>query len=305
AVATNVALALVYALTGIATLSFGQTLGPDLSAVLWIGSGIALSTALLVPFKVWPGVAAGAFAATLWDGSPPTHAAATSLANAGEIVIAMKLLGRAGFNRRFGTVRDVLLLLGLACGLATALGALASVTSLVLTGGAPLSSFSRIWPMWWLTHGMGMLLVVPTTLIVRARGRELTRATLGESALILPAIAASGWLSFLAPPSSLMAEIFFLPFPLLLVAAVRGDALVAMFGGLVITVLAIAGALAFRGPFSTGSANGALFLTWSFVSVTIIATVIATAVVRERTLAQREVESGERRLRAVLEATSE
>ncbi|MEX2465354.1 MAG: response regulator [Gemmatimonadota bacterium] len=305
AITTNVVLAIVYAAAGAATLAFAHTVGPNLSSVLWIGSGIALAVALQVPYPVWPGVAVGAAIATLSDGSPWMHAAGTAVGNGGEIALGIFLLRRVGFNRRFGTARDVLLLVGLACGGSAALAALVSVTSLILTGGAPASEFVRIWLMWWLTHGMGMLVVVPPTLIVRARGLELSRATLGEAAILLPAIAAAAWISFLAPPTSLLAELFFLPFPLLLLGAVRGDALVATFGGLIVTVVAIIGALALRGPFSTGTPNEALFLTWAFAAVTIIATVIATAVVRERALAQRSVERGERRLRAVLEATSE
>ena len=305
AITTNLLLAAVYGAAGAATLAFGQTVGPNLSTMLWIGSGIALAVALLVPFPVWPGVALGAMVATLSEGSPMLHVVATGVANGGEVALAMFLLANAGFNRRFGTVRDVLLFVGLACGLAAAITALVSVASLILTGGAPPSAFGRIWPMWWLTHGMGMLLVVPLALIVRARGSELNHASPGEAFVLLSAIGVASWISFLAPPNSLRAEIFFLPFPLLILAAVRGDALVATLGGLTATALALVGALLARGPFSLGTSNEALFLTWSFASVTIIAAVTATAVVRERAFAQRELESGERRLRAVLEATSE
>ncbi|MEX2472903.1 MAG: response regulator [Gemmatimonadota bacterium] len=304
-ISTNLLLAAAYAAAGAATLAFGQTVGPNLSSMLWIGSGLALAVALLVPFPVWPGVALGAMLATASEGSPIVHVIATGIANGGEVALAMFLLGNAGFNRRFGTVRDVLLFLGLACGLAAAMAALVSVISLILTGGAPASVFGRIWAMWWLTHGLGMLLVVPLALIVRARGSELNHATRSEAFVLLTAIGVASWISFLAPPTSLRAEVFFLPFPLLILAAVRGDALVATLGGLIATVLALVGALLARGPFSLGTSNEALFLTWSFASVTITATVIATAVVRERALAQRELESGERRLRAVLEATSE
>lgn len=305
AIGTNLLLAAAYGGAGAATLAFGQTVGPNLSSMLWIGSGLALAVALLVPFAVWPGVALGAMVATASEGSPIAHVIATGVANGGEVALAMFLLGNAGFNRRFGTVRDVLLFLGLACGLAAAMAALVSVTALILTGGMPASAFGRIWPMWWLTHGLGMLLVVPLALIVRARGSELNHASAGEAFVLLSAVGVASWISFLAPPNSLRAEVFFLPFPLLLLAAVRGDALVATLGALIATVLALVGALVARGPFSLGTSNEALFLTWSFASVTITAAVIATAVVRERALAQRELESGERRLRAVLEATSE
>lgn len=305
AIATNVALATAYAVAGAATLMFGQTIGPNLSSVLWIASGIALATALLVPFPVWPGVAVGAMGATLSQSGQWVHVLATGVANGGEIALALWLLTHAGFNRRFGTVRDVAIFVGLACGVAAALAALVSVISLVATGGAPTSAFGRIWAMWWLTHGMGMLVVVPVTLIVRSRGGEVTRARWTEAVILLSAVTTVAWISFMAPAASLRSELFFLPFPLLLLAAVRGDALVATLGGLIVTILAIGGVLGLRGPFAVGTPNEALFLTWSFATVTIVATVIATATVRERTLAEREVQRGERRLRAVLEATSE
>jgi len=305
AIATNAVLALAYGATGTATLMLGQAIGPDLGSVLWIGSGIALAVALLVPFPVWPGVALGAMLTTVSQGNPAVHVLATGVANGGEIALAMWLLTNADFNRRFGTVRDVARFVGLACGVSAALAAVVSVTSLIATGGAPASAFGRIWAMWWLTHAMGMLVVVPVTLIFRSRGSELAQAGRGEALMLLTAAAVGAWISFTAPANSLRAELFFLPFPLLLMAAVRGDAFIATVGGLVVTLLAIAGLLGLRGPFAQGTPNEALFLTWSFATVTIVATVITTATVRARTLAQQEVYRGERRLRAVLEATSE
>src|SRR5690606_18628074 len=260
-VATNAGVGVVYAVAGIATLSFGKAVGPELSTVLWIGSGIALCMALLVPYPVWPGVGAGAFVATLSDGSPLVHGLVTAAANGGEIWLATTLLGQFRFSRRFSRVRDVLLFVGLACGLAAAIPALVSVTSLVATGGTPSSSFGRIWVMWWLTHGMGMLLVVPPTLIVRARRSELTDAGVRQAALILGGIAFVSWVSFLAPSASLRAELFFLPFLLLLLAAVRGNAVVASLGGFILTSMAIAGAFGLRGPFVSGGTNASHILT--------------------------------------------
>jgi PAS domain S-box-containing protein len=305
AVNTNIALAIAYAAAGTATLAFGAALGPDLSTMLWIGSGIALAAALLAPFPVWPGVVAGAMAVTLWEGAPLGHVLATGVANGGEVAVAVRLLRNAGFDRAFGTVRDVLLFVGLACGLAAAVAAVVSVASLIVAGGANPSAFGRIWPMWWLTHGMGMLVVVPVSLIVWSGRLAATRTRLGEGAIYLAVIAVAASISFLAPANSLRAELFFLPLPVLLLSAVRGDQLVATLGGLITTSLAIVGALVARGPFSAGTNIETLFLTWSFTAVSIIATVIATAVVRERRLAQTELESGERRLRTVLEATTD
>ncbi len=304
-VTTNIAVAVAYGAAGTATLAFGDAVGPDLSTMLWIGSGIALAVALLVPFPVWPGVMVGAMAVTVSEGAPVAHVLATGAANAAEIGVAVLLLRKAHFRRSFGTVRDVLLFVALACGLTAALAALVSVASLILTGGAPASAFTQIWVRWWLTHGMGMLVVVPLTLIVRGGRRAPIRSSIGEGAAYLLAITVAASISFLAPPNSLRAELFFLPLPVLLLSAVRGDQLVATLGGLISTLWAIVGALVARGPFSVGEDNETLFLTWSFAAVPIIATVIATTLVRERKLAQTEVESGERRLRAVLEATNE
>lgn len=302
---TNIAVAVAYVLTGTATLRFEQSVGPNLSSMLWLPSGIALVWALRERFTLLPGIALGAALTTLFEGSPWIHVLATGTANSVEIGVALALLTGAGFDRRFTSVRDVILLVVLACGLAAAAAAALSVTSLVGTGGAPPDAFGRIWLMWWLTHAMGMLLIVPTTLIVRQRAPVFTRTSIAEAAILLPAITASAWIAFMAPSTSLRAELFFLPFPLILLGAVRGDGLIAPLGGLAVTAIAIVGSLTFRGPFSQGTPNEALFLTWSFVSVTIVSTVIASAVVHERARAQEEVASGQRRLEAVLEATNE
>ena len=66
--ATNLALALAYALLGQATLALGETGGVELRRVIWASSGVAVAVGLLVRFPVWPGVALGGALSTLLSG---------------------------------------------------------------------------------------------------------------------------------------------------------------------------------------------------------------------------------------------
>jgi PAS domain S-box-containing protein len=304
-IATNVALAVAYVAIGYGTLGFEQASGLQLARVLWLSSGVALTIALTVDFPVWLGVGLGAALATALDGSPALHVVGTGIANGGEIGLAAWALRRLDFNACLVRVRDVVLFLGIACGASAALAALLSVVSLFLTGGGEPGAFGRIWLLWWLTHALGMLVVVPPGLALAGHRTRASTSPLGALRWVLPAVAATASVSFLAPPHSLLAELFFLPVPLLLMCAVRGDALGAALGGLIVTLAAVAGAVTQRGPFMGGNSDEALFLTWSFPAVLIVSTVIATALVDERRRAHESAAAGERRLRAVLEATSE
>src|SRR3990172_3549501 len=62
------ALAVVYAL--IARLGLRVDAVSGFATLLWPPSGIALAALLVGGFRLWPGIAIGAFAANLWVGAP-------------------------------------------------------------------------------------------------------------------------------------------------------------------------------------------------------------------------------------------
>ena len=302
--AVNAALALAYAGLGYLTLHVGQTAGIELRQTLWLPSGVALAVSLLVPYRVWPGTAVGAFAASLLDTSGLLFSVGTAFANGLEIGFATWLLRRIGFVADLSKPRGIVYLVVLAAGLAAAISALISTSAYVLSGGVPPDQFGRIWIMWWLTHGMGMLMVAPSA-IALAHHRPADLGALRPIATILAAVLVATWIPFRAPPESIASQLFFVPLFLLLFAAIRTEMLGAALGTLIITVAAIGGAVLQAGPLVGDTPNETLFLTWSFVSVTIATVLVAAAVATERTKVSQTVAVGARRLAAVLDATGD
>ncbi|MCE9603104.1 MAG: response regulator [Gemmatimonadetes bacterium] len=303
--ASNLLLALVYALVGQATLALGEFGGVELRRVIWASSGIAVTAGLLLPFPVWIGAALGGALTTFLAGSAPLHVLGTSVANGLEVAMAVALLQRARFAASLERVRDILLLIGLASGAAAATGAFLSVVSLNAVGGVAPGAFLRIFVLWWLTHAMGILVITPVGLTLSRSRETLLRRDPVEVIGVLSAVALVSWLPFGVNEDQIVSRLFFLPFPLLLWAALRLGMAGAALGGLITTWIAMVAAVAHWGPMSIGTPNDTLVLTWIFSNVVILSTLISAALVEEMRRARAEHEVGELRLRAVLDAATE
>lgn len=302
---TNLLLALVYATIGQATLALGEFGGVELRRMIWASSGIAVIAGLLLPFPVWIGAALGGAMATFISGGLPLHVVGTGIANGLEVAVAVALLRRVNFDASLERVRDILLLIALASGVAAALGALLSVISLDLVGGVKDGAFDRMFLFWWLTHAMGILLIAPVGLTLSRSRAALLRRDPFEVVGVLAAVAVVSWLPFGVGENEIVSRLFFLPFPLLLWAAMRLGMAGAALGGLITTWIAIVAAVMHWGPMAIGTPNDTLILTWIFSNVVILSTLISAALVEGMRRTREEHALGEVRLRAVLDAASE
>jgi len=304
-VAANLLLALAYALIGQATLALGELGGVELRRVLWASSGIAVTAGLLLPFPVWAGAALGGAMATWLTGGAWSHVAGTGIANGVEVAVAVALLRRVDFDASLERVRDILLLIGLASGVAAAIAALMSVASLRAVGGVPPGEFARVFVLWWLTHAMGILVITPVGLTLSRSRDALLKRDPPEVIGVLGAVAFVSWLPFGVEETEVASRLFFLPFPLLLWAAMRLGMAGASLGGLITTWIAMVAAVAHWGPLAVGSPTDTLFLTWAFANVVILSTLISAALVEGLRRTREEHALGEERMRAVLDAASE
>src|SRR5256885_1736020 len=119
--------------------------------VVWPPSGIALAALLLGGYRLWPGVAVGAFLANATAHEPPLVAAGIAAGNTLEAVLGAWLLRRlVGFGTSLERVKDVLALATLAAGASTTVSATVGVTSLCLGGLQPWAAFDSLWWTWWL-----------------------------------------------------------------------------------------------------------------------------------------------------------
>ncbi len=296
AVLGNLAVAAAYAALGVATLALGETGGIELRRVIWVSSGLALTAGLLLPFPVWPGVVIGGALTSLLDGSPLLVIAGTGIANGLEVGLTVWVLKRLRFDTALERVPDILALLVMGSGVAAALGAVISVSSLWLAGALAPGSAARLLVMWWITHAMGMLVLTPAGLTLFRGPTTFMRRSAAEHIGVLAAIAVAAWIPFssLGPP--IATEVYFLSIPFLLWAAIRlgpGGSAVA---GLIVSSGALYGAVRHLGPFAGGTSNEVLVLTWLFSNVAVISPLIFAALVATTERAEAE----QRRLQAQL-----
>src|SRR5438552_588556 len=155
------AVAVAYAVIG--KLSLGLAFVDSSVTAVWPPSGIAVAALLFGGVRLWPGVALGALAANLLNGSSPATSALIMVGNTAAPVVAV-LLVRLATRRRQVSLDSVAAVLALIC-----VGGLVSMTvsatlgtvSLVVTGALPMQRFTTVWPTWWIGDAMGVVLGAP------------------------------------------------------------------------------------------------------------------------------------------------
>jgi integral membrane sensor domain MASE1 len=266
---------------------------PSVTAV-WPPTGIALAALVLWGYRLWPGVALGAFLANSWTGVPVYTVAGITLGNTLEALAGAYLLRRfAGFRPSLERVRDVIALAALAAVLSTTVSATIGVASIILGNEVSASSFGSAWRTWWLGD-MGGDLVVATAVMVavahwpfrRAPGRPLEALGLGAVIAAITAVAFSG--HNVLP---------YLIFPPLIWAALRFWQPGAVGATLLIASIAIPLTENNMGPFANYTPDDRLLLAQTFIGVAGVTALVLAAVTTER----RRIEDADRYIAETLQ----
>jgi PAS domain S-box-containing protein len=280
----------------------------DLGKIAWPASGFALAALLLFGIDLWPGVALGAFAATQLTSGALVHSFATATGNAVETISAAFLLRHvAGFDNRMERTRDVVAFL-LCAGLVGAFASAAFGTlGLYLSGGAAPTALYRIWWKWGLGHAMGMVAVTPFALTLSSWWKiRRTGKSCAEACGLFGLLFLVGAISFWGVDGSWNDyDLEYLPFPLLVWAAFRFGPPGAAAANLITSVMAVWGTAAGSGPFASGSSSEDLLLTWSFVNVSAVTTLLLAAVVSEGRRSEDERLKSEDRYRMLIEQAAD
>src|SRR5262245_35604224 len=131
--------AVLFAAVGIVYVA-GAKLGLALSVAhgvitpVWAPTGIALASMILFGRRVWPAILVAAFIANATSGASIPEAAAISVGNTLEAVVASTLLSRVRFRPALARVPDVIALIVLGAVLSTAVSATIGVTALWIGG---------------------------------------------------------------------------------------------------------------------------------------------------------------------------
>jgi integral membrane sensor domain MASE1 len=266
---------------------------PSVTAV-WPPTGIALAALVLWGYRLWPGVALGAFLANSWTGVPIYTVVGITLGNTLEALAGAYLLRRlAGFRPSLERVRDVIALAVAGGALTTTISASVGVASLIAGGEIGAADAGSVWRTWWLGD-MGGDLVVAAALMVavthwpfrRAPGWPVEAIALGLAIAAITAVVFSR-----------SDDLPYLIFPPLIWAALRFWQPGAVAGSLLVASIAIPLTENDIGPFAGNGPDERLLLAQTFVGVAGVTALVLAAVTTER----RRVEDADRYIAETLQ----
>jgi diguanylate cyclase (GGDEF)-like protein/PAS domain S-box-containing protein len=257
---------------------------------VWPPAGITLAALLLLGYRVWPGILAGAFLANLTTEGNILTSLGIATGNTLEGLVGAWLVRRfAGGPDAFERPRDVFGFTVLAGVVSTMVSATFGVTSLSLGGFAPWSDYGPVWLTWWLGDAAGVLIVAPLLILCATKPwPPRDRRRTGEAMLLLSALLLGGFVIFggLLPSGMKNDAGEILCLPWLLWAAFRFSQREAATATTLLAGIAIWGTLRGFGPFARESPNASLLLLQVFMGVIGVTMLAVAAAVSERKRAQ-------------------
>jgi len=293
---------------GAAKLGLTMAFVAEQVTAVWPPAGIALAALLLFGYRLWPGIAIGAFLANVTANTPLATAMGIALGNTLEALAGAWMLRRLiQFDSALGRVKEVLGLVVLVAGLSTMVSATIGVTSLCMGGVKPWMAYREMWSVWWLGDAMGDLVVAPLLLTwagwYRIRWRPQRVAELGV--LLLALIGVS--LSVFAGPFALVSHpaLAYALFPFMIWAALRFRQPAASLATAVASSIAIWGTVHGFGTFHAPTADESLILLQLFMGVVATTTLVLAAVTTERAGVEESLQQSYDLVRAVVEGTTD
>ena len=270
---------------------------------VWPPAGIALAAVLLLGYRVWPAIFAGAFLVNLTTAGNLFTSLGIAAGNTLEAVIGAWLIHRfAGgaqvFERAQNVFKFALLVL-----ISTLVSPTIGLTSLALAGFANWANYSAIWVTWWLGDATGDFIVAPLLILwYAAPARRWDRAALLEVVLLflllffLGQVVFGGWL----PISAQNYPIAFICGPIVIWTAFRFTPRETATGIFILSALAVWGTLRGYGPFAMDNDNRSLLTLQASTAILIITAMALAAGMAERRRAEAAIDQQ----RAVVEAAN-
>ncbi|MCI0330906.1 MAG: MASE1 domain-containing protein [candidate division Zixibacteria bacterium] len=250
---------------------------------IWPPTGIALAAFLLLGYRVWPAVFAGAFLVNHTTAGSMATSLGIALGNTLEGIAGAWLVNRfAGGLGAFNRPRDVIRFAVLAGMLATAVSASVGVTSLSLGGYALWAGYGYIWFTWWLGNLGGAIIVAPLLILwtvnrrLSWKPRQLPELVL---ALMLLFAVAHIVLYGLPPFTFKDSPRLFLTVPILVWIAARFGPRETATAAFLLAGYLVWGTLQGAGPFAGASLNEGLSLLPVFISTAALTALVLAATV--------------------------
>lgn len=259
------------------------------ATTVWPPAGIALAALLLLGYRVWPGIFAGAFFANITTAGSVWTSFGIAAGNTLEGLLGTYLVNRfcSGLNA-FERAQNVFKFTLFAAMLSTTVSATFGVTSLGLGGYADWSDYGAIWLTWWLGNVAGDLVVAPLLILWSANPRiRWDRWKMLEAGLLLLFVFVVGHVIFGWSPR-VYNRLPFPYIPILVWTAFRFGQRETATASFLMAGIAIWGVLQGVGPFVMETDNESLLLLGAFMcTVTVTAMTLAAGVSERRRIEQK------------------
>ncbi|MCI0567818.1 MAG: MASE1 domain-containing protein, partial [Acidobacteria bacterium] len=278
-----------------ATAKLGLLMDPvgGFATTVWPPTGISLVTLSLFGYRLWPGIALGAFLVNASAGAPLLAACGMAAGNTLEALLGTYLLRRyAGFQGSLERIQQVFVFVVLAAGLSTMLSATIGVTSGYLGGVIPYAETGKAWMTWWLGDAMGALLLAPLLFAWRRRPRihfSILRLVEGGILILsLGAVTLAAFGTWPTPQEGLQLQAYAV-FPFLIWAALRFGQHGTVTTTFLVACIAIVRTSQGAGPFARESVNESLLLLQAFMGIVAVTMLVLSADVTQRRTAEEEL----------------
>jgi diguanylate cyclase (GGDEF)-like protein len=263
------------------------------ATAVWPCTGIALAAFLMLGYRVWPAILAGAFLVNLTTAGSILTSIGIATGNTLEGVAGCYLVSRfAGGQRAFEKAQNVFKFALFAGMISTAVSATVGVTTLALGGFAEWSRYGAIWSTWWLGDGVGAVVVTPLLILWWQTPRlDWTRRQIFELTFLFSALFLTGQMVFggLSHATLKNYPFEYLCIPFLVWAAFRFGRRKAATATCLLAAIAAWGTLRGFGPFARESQNTSLLLVQTFMGIVAVTSLALAAEVTERRLAEEHV----------------
>jgi diguanylate cyclase (GGDEF)-like protein len=289
--ATLVVLAAVYFVAGKLGLRLAYV---NASATpVWPCTGIALAAFLILGYRAWPAILAGAFLVNLTTAGTFATSLGIAAGNTLEGVVGCFLVNRFAAGRQvFERAQDIFKFAFLVAMVSTTVSATVGVTTLAVAGFASWNLYGPIWLTWWLGDAVGALVFTPLVLLWWENPRlHWTRKQMMELFFLFAGLFVTGWIVFLGPFHDILKDypLEYLCVPFLIWAAFRFGRRKAATVIAFLAAIATWGTVHGFGPFSQEFQNTSLILLQTFIGIMAITTLALAAEVTEHNRADQYV----------------
>ncbi len=264
------------------------------ASAVWPCTGIALAAFLILGYRVWPAILAGAFLVNVTTAGSVVTSLAIATGNTLEGVAGCYLVRHfASGPRVFERAQDIFRFTFFAGMVSTTISATFGVTSLALGGFANWARYGAIWTTWWLGDAVGAVLVTPLVLLWWENPRvNWTRKKIVELAILFLGLFSTCWIVFGSRFHSVVKNYPFeyLCIPFLVWAAFRFGRRKAATAVCALAVMATWGTFRGFGPFARESVNTSLLLLQTFMGIMAVTSLVLAAEVTEHKRAEEHAQ---------------